>query len=70
MSERWHSCKKGHPKHGDDVLLLIRGAYYLGYWDDELERGHWRVHDMHSMFDMKPTHWVELLKRPRGVKEE
>jgi hypothetical protein len=64
---RWNKCNR-LPQIEDDVLLLVDGMYYIGCWEKELEGGMWWVYGMHSMFDMKPTHWRYLPKRPRSVK--
>ncbi len=66
--DRWRNCKNP-PSHGFTVLLLVDGDYYVGWWDEDLEGGHWYVPGMNAIFDMNPTHWMPLPDRPRGVKE-
>ena len=67
MATGWRDAKKFKPDHEEIVLLWMRGDYHVGYWDTQLEGGHWWVKDC-CMFDMRPSHWMELPKWPKGQK--
>jgi len=65
----WYRCDDLHPADDEEVLCLNEdGGYYIGWWDDELEGGRWRLRGADAMFDEKPWYWQRLPARPKRVK--